>query len=244
MTTILKYFFILLITTSSVAQSKQSKILEGKIVANSSDLEGIYVVNLKTDISTVTEKGGYFSIRASVGDTLLFSAVNFKGIEIMLKQSDLDKAVFFVKMEALIRQLDEVKINEYKNINAVSLGIVPKGLKVYTPAERKLYTATTGSGLVSVDGIINMFSGRTAMLKTALLYEKKEIILNKISNLFEDNFFTHTLKIPTEYVQGFKYYSVENDKFVAAIQSKNKTLATFFIGELAEKYLELLNKKE
>lgn len=240
----LKWFLVFLITTVSAAQSKQSKILEGKVVANSSDLEGIYIVNLKNDTSTATEKGGYFSIRASVGDTLLFSAVNFKGIEITLKESDLEKAIFFVKMETLIRQLDEVKINEYKNINAVSLGIVPKGLKVYTPAERKLYTATTGSGLVSVDGIINLLSGRTAMLKTALLYEKKEIILNKISNLFEDNFFTNTLKIPTDYVQGFKYYCVENEKFVAVVQSKNKTLATFLIGELAEKYLELNSNKQ
>jgi hypothetical protein len=244
MTTFIKCLFLLLIASFSVAQNKSSKLLQGKIVANSNDLEGIYVLNLKTDHSTLTEKGGYFSITASVGDTLLFSAVQFKGIEIILKENDFEKELLFVKLETIIRELDEVKVNQYKNINAVSLGIVPKGIKVYTPAERKLYTATTGSGLVSVDGIINMISGRTAMLKTALLYEKKETLLNKLSYLFEDEFFSHKLKIPTDYVQGFKYYIVENDKVVNAINAKNKTLATFLIGELAVEYLELLNKKE
>lgn len=242
MTTFIKCLFAVLIATISVAQNKQSKLLQGKIVANSSDLEGIYVLNLKSDHSTLTEKGGYFTIAASVGDTLMFSAVQFKGIEVAVKESDFDKPVFFVKMETIMRELDEVKINQYRNINAVSLGIVPKGMKVYTPVERKLYTATKGSGLVSVDGIINMLSGRTAMLKTALMYEKKEMLLTKISYLFEDDFFIHKLKIPSEYVQGFKYYIVENDKVVSAINAKNKTLATFLIGELAVKYLELLKK--
>jgi len=47
-------------------------------------------------------------------------------------------------LEPLVRLLDEVRINEYKNINAVSLGIISPNTKHYTPAERKLYTATGG----------------------------------------------------------------------------------------------------
>jgi hypothetical protein len=45
------------------------------------------------------------------------------------------------------------------------------------------------------------------------------------------------LKIPSEYVEGFKYYAVENEKFIVILESKNKS-TTEFLGELAIKYKE------
>ncbi len=231
-------------------QGQNAKVLKGKVVANSNDLEGIYIVNIKSDLSTLTENGGYFSIPAKEGDTLMFSAVQFKGLKVVLKKADFDVALFFVKMEVLLRQLDEVTINEYKNINAVSLGIISPNTKHYTPAERKLRTAT-GAGVnqigtstvVSLDAILNSFSGRTTMLKKEVLIERKEFLLKKINDLFEEKYFVETLKIPKEYVNGFQYYLVESNEFAAAINDKNKTRATFIMNKLAVDYLELLKEK-
>jgi len=81
------------------------------------------------------------------------------------------------------------------------------------------------------------------MLKKDLIVEKKEFVIKKVSEWFEDIYFTDTLKIPSDYVNGFKYYLVENDKFVASVNNKNKTLASFLIGEVATDYLKLLNEK-
>lgn len=234
---------IIFISFLTNAQESVSKKLKGKVIADSSDLESIYIVNLKTNNASLTERGGYFEISASVGDTIMFSSVQFKGVKIALKKEDFEKELLFVKMETLMRQLDEVKIMQYKGINAVSLGIVPKGIKVYTPAERKLYTATTGSGLVSVDGILNMISGRTAMLKKEAVVEKKEQLIARIGYLFEDDYFTDKLKIPSDYVKGFQFYLVEDVKFAEALKEKNKIKAQFLMGELAIKYLELINHK-
>lgn len=225
------------------------KKLNGKITSDSPDLEGIYIANLKTDVATVSEKNGYFSINASVGDTLLFSAVQFVGIKIKLKQEDFAKEVFFVKLESMITALDEVKVQQYKNINSVSLGLVSKNQRQYTPAERKLKAAgelhwysplLIPLGGMSVDGLLNAISGRTTQLKKELIIERKELLLKKIETVFEDNFFTETLKIPAENVKGFQYYIVDDERFVEALNSKNKTMATFLMGELAVKYKELI----
>ncbi|MEC4003111.1 hypothetical protein OX283_000445 [Flavobacterium sp. SUN052] len=225
--------------------------VNGKVSADSNDLEGIYIINLKTEKSTLTERGGYFSIYANVGDTLLFSAVQFKAIKVALTEKDCAKELFFVKMEPLIRVLDEVRINEYKNINAVSLGIISPNTKHYTPAERKLYTATGGGknqyGLdtkISVDAILNAFSGRTAMLKKEVEVEKKETLMEKIASYYDENYFIKTLKIPEDYVKGFLFYIVEDVKFVEAVNAKNKTMATFVMNELAVKYIALIKEKK
>ncbi len=230
------------------AQNPMAKIVKGKVVSSAMDLEGIYIVNLKAEVSTVTENGGYFEIQAKIGDTLMFSAVQIKGKKVVLKDNDFKDELFFVRLEGIINQLEEVKIIKYNNINAVALGILQKPAKVYTPAERKLRTAEElhwysplliPLGGMSVDGFLNSVSGRTAMLKKEVAVERKEIVLKKLEDLFETNFFINKLKIPSQYVKGFKYYVVEDEKFVNAVNSKNKTMATFVLGDLAVEYLKL-----
>ena len=247
-----KTFILFFIAFAIPAQSQTAKVLKGKVVANSNDLEGIYIVNTKSDLSTLTANGGYFSIPAKEGDTLMFSAVQYKGLKLVVKKTDFDATLFFVKMEVLLRQLDEVKINEYKNINAVSLGIISPNTKHYTPAERKLRAAgelhwysplLIPVGGMSVDGLINSISGRTAMLKKELVIERKEFLLKKITDQFKEEYFTETLKIPKVYVNGFQYYLVENAEFASAINDKNKIRATFVMNKLAVDYLELLKEK-
>lgn len=141
----LKYGLWFLITIQSLkAQVMIPKVLTGKVVSIATDIEGINIKNLKSDYSTKTNIYGIFSITANLGDTLLFSAIQFKKRKIILKKEDFSTTLFLVKLENATLPLSEVKIIDYKNINAVSLAITKKGQKKYTPAERKLYTATGG----------------------------------------------------------------------------------------------------
>jgi hypothetical protein len=58
--------------------------------------------------------------------------------------------------------------------------------------------------------------------------DKKKIVLEKrikykiFGELFEEDYFVKYLKIPSEYVEGFKYYAVENKKFIVILESKKK----------------------
>ena len=228
--------FFILGANVILAQGSVKTRLEGRISANTIDLEGIYVINLKTEKSTITEKEGYFSIAASPGDTLLFSAIHLKEVRFVLEPKDFEKEVFLVKMESSINQLKEVIVKRYDNINAVALGISPSGMKHRTQEERKLYTATSTAG----DALLNFMSGRTAMIKKEIQVEKKISFISQIDNMFDDDYFRKTLKIPSEYIKGFKYYVVENDKFTAILKGKNKTVIEFLIVELAIKYNEII----
>lgn len=228
--------FFILIANTLLAQESPRIALNGKINANSMDLEGVYVINLKKEKSTITEKDGYFSITATAGDTLLFSAIQLKENRVVLVPKNFQEELFIVKMEANITTLKEVVIKRYDNINAVALGISPSGIKHLTQAERKLYTAKSTTG----DAILNLMSGRTAMLKKEVEAEKKWSYLQLLDNMFDQNHFVTILKIPLEYVKGFKYYAVENDKFTTILKTKNKTTTEFLMGELATKYIKII----
>ena len=223
-------------------------IIRGKIVSESTNLEDIHVLNISKKTGEITDARGYFTIKAKVNDTLQFSAVNMKATQYIIKGSDLKLELIFIPMKSLISQLDEVILNGYKNINAVSLGIVPANQRTYTPAERKLYTAggfkwysplLIPLGGMSVDGMINAISGRAAMLEKELVIEKKEMLQAKTSDYFERTYFTETLNIPQEYVEGFLFYIAENLRYAQAMKDKNKTMATFILSELAVEFIQL-----
>ena len=245
-----KYCFWFIISIQGLkAQVMIPSVLTGKVIADATDLEGINIKNLKSDYSTKTNSDGIFSITANVGDTLSLSAIQFKKRKIILKKEDFNTDLFLVKLENSTLLLNEVKIMDYKNINAINLGITKKGQKKYTAAERKLYTATGGGNqlgtntAISVDAILNAISGRTTMLKKELKVEQKEFTMNKLNNWFDDSFFIEKLKIPKEYVNGFKYYSIENVEFVQDLNKKNYALTTFLINNLSLEYLNIVNTK-
>ncbi|WP_396176678.1 hypothetical protein, partial [Flavobacterium sp.] len=175
-----------------------------------------------------------------VGDTIQFSSIQIETKKVIIQESDLAKSLFVSSLEPKVIPLDEVEIKEYKNINAVSLGILDKPAKKYTVAERRLYAASSSP----LDGLLNAISGRTDLLKKELEVEKKEMLLKKIEYQFDPEYFTNNLKIPQEYVKGFWYYAIEEPRLVNEINSKNKSMAKFIFAELATKYLELLTKKD
>ena len=242
------YLFLAFAATNVLSQEVTRKQLNGKVTADVSILEGIYVINKQTEKASITDQEGYFSIQAAVGDTLLFSAAQFKETTLFLSQGDVEQAMLYVKVTPIINQLREVIVRN--GINATALGIIPQGQRIYTPAERRLNTAnnlntslnagTMMGGSVSADPLLNWLSGRTKMLKKEVAVEKKKSYLRQLENMFSDDYFISKLKIPSEYVKGFGYYSVENEQFVTVLKSKNVTMTTFLIGELAIKYKEMI----
>lgn len=226
------------------------ELLKGRVASNAGDIEGIYVVNAQTEVMAITDAFGGFSIAAKTGDTLVFSSIQFKEYRVIVSKENFSDLDFSVKLSPVIHQLQEVIIKRYDNINSVSLGIIPGDQKSYTAAERKLQTATglnatanagtMAGGSVSADPLLNFISGRTAMLKKEVAVEKKEAFMKLLENMFKPEHFVDRLKIPLEYVKGFEYYAVDNDKFTAILNAKNRTTVEFLLGELAVKYKEII----
>ena len=237
-TLLLRKFESLLLILCQIAfgQTASEKILHGKIIVESGNPVGVTIINLVNEKSTVSDNDGNFYISAKADDLLVFTSINLEYHRRIIEEDDLKQDVIIIKMTAKVTELEEVIVNKYPQINAVSMGISAKGIKKYTPAERRLHTALSTPG----DALLNLMSGRTAMLKKEIEVEKKERLLMLFSSLFEDAFFTQTLKIPADYVKGFQYYCVEDGRISEVLKSKNKTKIEFFIIPLAIKYNEII----
>lgn len=232
--------FFLLLCQITFGQTSGEKILHGKIVVASGTIEGVNIINLVNEKSTISDSNGEFYILAKAEDLLVFSSVNLEYHRKIIEEEDLKADIIIIKMAAKITELKEVIVNKNPEINAVSLGISPKGIKKFTPAERRLFTATSTPG----DALLNMISGRTEMLKKEIEVEKKYNLLAKIDALFEEEYYINTLKIPADYVKGFQFYCIEDEKLATALRSKNKTMTMFLIVPMAEKYNDLMDFKD
>lgn len=229
----------LLLFQLTFGQATVEKMIHGKIVVASGTIEGVNIINLVNEQSTTSDSNGDFFILAKAADLLVLSSVNLDYHRKIIEEDDLKQEVLIIRMISKTTELKEVIVNKHPEINAVSLGISAKGIKKYTPAERRLYTATSTPG----DALLNMMSGRTAMLKKEIEVEKKYSLLAKIDALFEENYYTKTLKIPADYIKGFQFYCVEDEKLATALRSKNKTMTMFLIVPLAQKFNVLLARK-
>jgi len=247
-----KSIIIFLFFAQSFAQTTTLTLLKGKITSQIKELNDVYVANLRSESTTTTDNNSSFSMFVKVGDTLQFSGLQIVTKKAVITENDITKQLYVVSLEAKVNLLDEVEIKKYRNINAVSLGILQRPAKVYTPAERRLKTASdydvtdflgpTIGFSMGLDPILNAISGRTAMLKKELKIERKEYLLQKIEYLFKEEYFTENLKIPKDYLRGFWYYAIEDPKLEAALNAKNKIMARFIFSDLAAKYVDLIKK--
>ena len=201
-------------------------------MVDSTAIENVNVLNVSTGNLTSTNANGDFNLVLNEGDVLVFSAVNLVTLQKRIQKEDIKSGSISIQMVVNSIALREVVINENAQISAESLGIVSANQKQYTPAERKLYTARSGL----LDRPLNWISGRTAELKKGIVVERNRIALSRLEYLFEDKYYIETLKIPNDYIKGFQYYCIENNEFVSALESKNKTLCMFLIITLAKNY--------
>jgi hypothetical protein len=229
---------------------QERKPLQGKIVSGEVSLNGVFVINKATGIEAKTDAGGTFCVDARPGDRLAVYSPDITAREFAISAATFLEVPYVMEVNVNGYELKEVVIND---ITSEKLGIVPKGQKQYTPAERRLKTAsdlnpTIGVGTmagvsVSTDAIINAISGRTKMLKKALDTENKEFAIEKIDNIYTKEQIVTDLKIPAEYVDGFLFYAVEDAGFTTALKAKNNELAKLKLMVLAEKYISLIAEK-
>lgn len=230
---------LILLFIQSIVFAQNKIMLKGTVIVPDAKPSGVHVINLNTEQEVVSDENGLFSIEVHVDDLLVFSASHLDYMRKIVEEDDFKKGTIKVEMTSKSTMLEEVEIKNYSRINAVSLGILAKPAKKYTVAQRRLYGATSSP----LDGLINLLSGRTSMLKDGIEIEKKQFALEALEGRYTVAFYTETLKIPEDEIAGFHYFIVEDHKLKEALKGKNSFLVTFLMIKLASDYKAIRDAK-
>ena len=249
-----KIIYILFLLPIIVYAQGPQKALSGKVISGVFVLKGILVVNMNAQIETRTNSVGEFTIAAKTGDSIIVTNPGIVTKRWRVSENHFKTSPLVVTVE--MNQdyvMEEIVIEKDNSLTSESLGLVPKGQKVYTPAERKLYTAgdfkaihllSILGGSLAIDPILNAINGRTKQRKAEIEVEKKETGLALINGIYTEQQIIEEFKIPKEYVNGFLYYCIEDVAFADAVRQKNETLMKFLMAGLSVKYVEIIEDEK
>jgi hypothetical protein len=242
----------------SLAQTSFTKKITGKVTNKDIGVSDVHVMNTSAGRATISNESGNFSIQVTVGDTLLFSAVQFKRKTLIINASILTSKTLFVPLEEFVNELDEVVVRPYdlsgdltkdmrnmdtgQVVSATSLGLPNASVKPLIQSERQLQTATAGKfhPLMilnpPIDPLINAISGRTKMLKKRFARDKKDMELQRLRSGIADSLFLTQLKIPRDRIDDFMYFCEADEHFDSVVKAENRMAIWEFLLKKSDVY--------
>lgn len=238
----------------------QNTTLSGEV--SSVDLEGvsienIHVINKSQRIFTTTDVSGTFEVDAKAGDTIVFSAVQYKLQTVLVSEENIKNKTLKVVLEQQVNELPEAVIgftltgdltkdvsnsDAKPTINFYDVGIPGYKGKRKTKSERLLQEAsdlfpTAGGSLggfggsVSATALINAISGRTKALKKRVALEANTVLMYAIKGRLSETFFKNN-PLKEELRMDFFYFCAEDENFTKRCQNNDLETLDF----MKEKY--------
>ncbi|MDX1315622.1 MAG: hypothetical protein R3356_08975, partial [Eudoraea sp.] len=171
---------------------------------------------------------------------------------IVISSEIMESQSLVVYMEDRVNLLDEVILRPYnlsgdlsrdmqnakkeKVYVASTLGLPNAYVKPKTLAERRLFEAVTGSGLVPLNPIINGISGRTKYLKKVLATERKYARTQRVRAFYPDSVYVSELRIPINKIPDFMYFCEVDVQFSAVVDSRDKLKIWEFLKMKSAEY--------
>ena len=234
-----KIFYALCVCFFTLCTNAQERtMLDGRVLNNLSILENVYLKNISTGRSLITDMNGEFSLLTKLGDTLIFSHIGMKDHIEFVDAKDIENNNLIISMTNITNQLEEVNITDVSKINAVSLGIIPKEIRSYTQYERRLETAGDFKwihllgllgGSLEVDPILNAINGRTKQLKKNIKLERKIKNIGILEG-YRD-FLQNAIGLSEKQIGRLIYLAAEEENVQEIIDSNNKGRIEIFLLE-------------
>ena len=218
------------------------------------DVAATHVLNITTDKATITDINGFFSITARLNDTLVFSAIQFKKKTMVVTESVLESKLLYVPLEEALTQLDEVIVMPYNLsgdmtkdlarmqiepiVTASTLGLPNAYVIPPTKAERELFEATSGGGLIPLNPILNGISGRTKMLKNRVARNEKYERTLRVRSFYADSLYRTEFKIPEDNIAIFMYFCEVDPDFQTIVDSHDRLKIWEFMRKKSLVYRE------
>jgi hypothetical protein len=227
-----KWLAILLVLLTAFGYGQGRTDFHGLVNAAGAPANGVFIINKTTGAEVKSDAKGVFTIAAKAGDHLVVYS-NYTDVrEFAVTTAALSQKPYVMEVATKATELNEVVITD---VNSEKLGLVPKGQKQYTPAERRLKQAKSGMGL---ELLINALSGRLKMLKQNAQTEHKIALMESLDGLFTDDELAG-FGLPRDTARGFLYYAVEDPRVADAIKDNNPSLLKLILMELSQTYLKL-----
>lgn len=231
-------FLLICINFVTYSQEMKRDIVQGKIIVEGDDIEGITIYNATSAIGTVTNKNGEFTIAVAVDDLLEIRALEYQNFDVIVNTAILESKKISIFLIEEMNILDEVIVTtkilsgniatDANNIETFSprLDAIYFGIKSVDPYElsddnrsqiKNLETNTQGKTMVNGLNVVNVVDQLLIPLFRSEVADKKaagvpEVPVKSIKYYLGSTFLVENFDIPEHRVEEFIRY-VEDDTF-------------------------------
>jgi len=221
---------VLLISSEGFSQEKT--MLSGQIITEEPLNSPIHIINISRKKGGVSELSGRFSVEVSVGDTLVFSSVQYKKERIVIDPEILQLKNYKIKLIEDLTELEEVKLHRLsgnlakdisgiETFNKFDLNAPMARKPPPTQIERQTFTATTGpggsklsligvlTGKIPLAPIMNKLNGTLDELEKRQENADLKFRVEKAVYLISEENFITDFNIPESEIMNFAYYCAE-----------------------------------
>ncbi len=238
--------FFLFFMQFSFGQIGAGKTIEGQVRNDLVPVENVIVFNVNSNVGTVVDPYGSFSVLAKVNDTLVFSSLAFKSKKIVLSEGDFIGAKLIVKLDVFTNELAEVLIRAKKELSPIQ-GNTQKyvDLKYFddeksSPKNRLMPpngTIENGMDFVRIyKDVLGVLRAKNPQ-KTDFYKETSfsEVVMNKVNY----SFFSNTLHLKDDEIKLFLIYCENDSKSRVFMQPSEEFRLMDFLITKNEEYKKI-----
>ena len=252
------FLFVIAASLNAVSQNFNREEVNGKIIVESNDVGGITVFNKSSNVGTITNENGEFTLKVALNDLVEVSALQYENLSFRVNDAIMASKTMKVFLIEEINRLDEIII--LPNSLSGSLNEDMSKSKRFTPKMDAIYFGIKNSDefdfkddyksevtnmtinternqLVNGLNIVNVVDQLLLPLFRSGVKNRKEtgvpdVPVESIKYYFGSEFLVSNFNIPEHRVEEFIRY-VESGDFDFSLLNYGKEM----------EFLELLNKK-
>jgi len=226
---------LLLVIFALRGYSQESRIkISGKVRSDSLVVEGAHVINLTSKVGTVSDAIGNFNLAVKLHDTILFSNIEFKNIQVIINETNIYEKYLEIDFQININELDEIII---ANNMAGSLGLPNADKKPLSQTERKTNYYKKGGAISKLQGLVSGEAKKMRRLQRMTEEDERkrayQIQILNIREYFKDEFFINTLKIQEEEINNFISHCIQKGVIQMYKGERYLEIIDVFIGSTA-----------
>ena len=257
------FFVLFLICIAVSAQTSKRTLVQGSIeVPAGYDAEGIAIYNNSTSQGTASGENGSFSIRVALGDSLTFSAVQFRELNLKITQEILESERLYVVIPEAMNELPEISLRSH-NLTGIlendvgDVEVVTPAVSAFSPEQIKKYefapdaksvptNAVTEKGLQNGANILALVGGLVKLLVPDRKAKKekpqerdhyqKVLLEREIRQLFNDKFFKDHFQIEQTKISEFIFFAEANDLSPELMEEDKRLDLIQFLSEQSEQF--------
>jgi hypothetical protein len=201
-------YFLLLLSLTIFSQDR--KQINGKIYILDNyheTVSGVYVKNISTNYTTLTDITGNFTIPAQIGDQITFQSFNIEKRTIGVTQDMFDRSQMKIQLDLKERQLEAVNIIPFKTFGSIELDVkripmmnktneILKKLGNLNPSQKMDGSTDVDSESAKlsmmkfgIEGILDFLSGDGRRKERLLIFEEQSNIIKNVREYFGDTYF-------------------------------------------------------